>query len=439
MTDQESFWGKHLKLTTVGILLVLVLLVWWFVPSITDSNEAGEEVVIFSWSLLAALLAVTYFIFSFRFLNPVQANEIAVMIFFGKPFHEAGSGPVFAPLFVVKLVRLNINIKQREFPAEPERIWRPTDEQMGEEPPEDYKPPVRITFREAVDDATAQKLLGVNKPNPEETEEQKQKREKEDFADPDVYYRWGEVDKNNPYKTVKDEEGNEIQEPNIVREHVFHASAPDDGLGRRVTAEVSFIVRWRIIKGRGTDFIVNIGDPKELERQIEDEMVSVLQRLLPNISVGQALENIAWINAILFRRVHDRTDGWGVKIEGAYLKQIQFHRGLNNAIADLSEAFYTGQAEKELITLKGEGDALAARELAHRELEGRALGYQAIAKETRSESGRQAQAAEVARAAGESESTIIVGTDGFSNLLGLGAAMTQKDKKKDKEGGNSDE
>lgn len=424
--DWSKFWGRYLMLITAIILLVLVLVVRWFVPPITDSNEAGEEVMIFSWSLLATLLAITYFVFSFRFLNPVQANQIAVMLFFGKPFHEVGSGPVFAPLFVMQLVRLNINYDQEELPAEPERIWRPTDEQMGAEPPEGYKPPVRITFRESIDDDTAQKLLG-SRSGGEESEELK---------DSNTYYRWGEMDLKEPY--ITDESGNRF--PNLVGNGIrFHAGAPTDGLSRRVTAEVSFVIRWRIIEGSGTNYIKNVDNRKNFIKQVEDEMVSVLQRLLPNISVGQALENIAWINAILFRRVVERTDGWGIKIEGAYLKQIQFHRGLNNAIADLSEAFYAGQAKKELIVLKGEGDALAARELAHRELEGRALGYEAIAEKTRSESGRQAQAAEVARAAGQSESTIILGTGGLSDLMGLGTALTQKAKKKDKDGGDSNE
>lgn len=435
MENQESFWGKHLMLITASILLALVLLVWWQVPPITDSNEAGEEVVVFSWSLLVTLLAVTYFIFSFRFLNPVLEDEIAVMIFFGKPFSEVGSGPVFAPLFMIRLRRLKINVHQREFPAEPEKIWRPTDEQMGEKPPEGYKPPVRITFRTAVDDATAKKLLGTRDPEPGETKEEAKEAE---YADPDVYYRWGEVDKKEPYLNEKDKNGN--LKPKIIRKHKFRADAPEDGLSERVTVEVVPVVRWRNEEGRGIDFIVNIGDPDELERQIEDEMVSVLQRLLPNMSVGQAMENIAWINAILFRRVIDRTHGWGVKIEGAYLKHIPFHRSLNNAIADRSESYYTGRAEKERIARKGEGTAQAARDYEQGKLEGRAKGYQAIAEATRSESGRQAQGAEVARATGESESTIILGTGGLNDLLGLGTALTQKKKKKkEKDGGDSDE
>ena len=208
----------------------------------------------------------------------------------------------------------------------------------------------------------------------------------------------------------------------------FVSEVPKDGLARRVTANVVPVVRWRI--QNAIDFMVNIGSEEEVDRQIEDEMVSVLQRLLPKMSAGQALENMAWINAHLFDSVVRRTLKWGILIEGAYLKKLPFHHSLNKAIAGATEAEFTGRADKELAIMKGQGAAAAARALEEETLKGRGAGLKQIAEDLGLD-GAAVQGAEVARAFADGGNTFIAGLDGFGQLGGIVAAVTKKNNSPD--------
>ena len=436
-----------------GILFVPVAIAWLFVPNITVTREE-VEVTILNSTLLTILLLVVYYFPSFRIFTPVKSNEIGIKIFLGKPFAEIGSGPPFAPRGLVSVQTVSRSFQQREFPAEPEKIWRPAKGETAAAPPKEFKPPVRITFGEVVEQGTARILLGTKLDEDIGGSDIKQKEKVadrvkhykkliEDLQDENAFYNWSEKEPPElPEHKGNDEEYEKELEKSLKgcgKIYTFNPGTEHDkkekaeGLSRRVTAEVSVVLRWRVIKTKGIDYIVNIGDEKNLAKQAEDEMVGILQRLLPIMSVGQALQNIAWINAILKRKVEARTHDWGVEVNGAYLKQIQFHRDLNSAIADRGEAFYEASADKERIVRKGEGDAAAAAALEREVLEARAQGYKQIAL-TINVSGAEVQAAEVARNVGEGEGTVVIGTDGFRDLVGIGKVLAQSNQKKEKGG-----
>ena len=386
----------RLMLYTISILGLICLLTWWFL----EPTKIGETD--WSWALFAFYSSLAYFAASFRWYNPVPIDNIAVRTILQIPYDETGAGPIFAPLGIVQVKTFSINIVQKEYPAEPERIFRPLE---GEStmPPPGFKPPLRITFNDSVSETQAQALLGVKKGEGDKG-----------IIDATLdsshhYFHWRETDG----------DGKEL------RTHTFISDAAKDGLAYRVTAEISYVIRWRIVQGKGTNFVRRIGNEENFDQQIEDEMASLLQALLPKISVGQALVNLTMLNAILYEKVRRATEDWGVEIVDAYMKQIQFHRALNSAIGEKAEAPFAGEAKKTLLTREGEGAAAAAAALEQKVLEARAKGYKKIAV-TIDVSGAEAQAGEVARSVGDSPSTVVLGESGLNALYGI-ASMVRGD------------
>ncbi len=421
-----------------GALVLVGILFWLFLPNITVVRDGVEEVIFRPWVVIV-ILELIYYISSFRISSPVKSDQIGIKVALGRPFAEVGSGPPFAPLYLVTVQTEKKSFQQREFPAEPDKIWRPAKGDISAKPPEGFKPPVRITFGEVVDDAKARNLLGVSILGASDHSEKELKKGNItpemalDLQDENSFYYWSEK------VPLKNEDA--LDRSNYGKIYIFNAGSEHqktqdevDGLSRRVTAEVSVVLRWRIIQGKGIDYIVNIGDRDNLIQQAEDEMVGILQRLLPNMSVGQAMQNIAWINAILKRKVEARTHDWGVEISGAYVKQIQFHRDLNSAIADRGEAYYIAASEKERIIRKGEGDAVAAAALEIEVLRARAKGYKEIA-DSIGVSGGEVQASEVARTVGEGRGSVVLGASGFKELVGIAKVLTSTDQKKNQGGG----
>ncbi len=373
--------GTSLFFATVVAAVISTILVAMFTSPL--SYGEGDSALTFSLAKTWFYLAIAYTIFSFRWFEQVQADEIAVRLLFSRPTDIIDSGLVFAPLFIFTLRKLPTLVVQDEVPADPQRIFRDDGT-----PPPGMVPPVRIIFRDSITDDQAQRAFS------------------DEYSVPDSV------------------------NPAVV--HTFNADAPNDGLASRVTAEVATIVRFRIVNG--IKFIESIGSIEEAKRQIEDEVVSVEQRILPKMSVAQANLNVSWISAILLSSLERRTLDWGIVFEskGATIKSITVHHGLNTAIGDAAEAHFKAQetvtaagAEQVRLTKVGKGTAVAARELAQRTLEGRAKGLKKIA-DTIGVDGASAQAAEVARAVAEGGNTVVLGADGFSQLAGLAAAALGK-------------
>ncbi|MEN9920707.1 MAG: domain / Band 7 family [Candidatus Parcubacteria bacterium] len=389
--------GKTIFGGTVGIAAIGTGVVAYF----TDPLDIFGQELSFTWLWVWASAA--YIGFSFRWKEPIEPNKLAVRTIFGYPTDVLGPGLPFIPLGIFKVQTLKATVNQKEYPAEPQDIWR--DEGS---PPEGKKPPIRITFRESLKKGEVKKVLGKD----EETVADISK------VDPT------KLPLAKPWREYTDDEFEGLEKISSVPNITFRVGSEEnlDGLARRATIEAIIIARWRI--DYAIDFIRNIGDEKEVDRQLEDALVAALQKLLPRMSVDQALQNVEWINAHLLMKAIHLTRKWGIRIESAHLKQLQIHKGLNDEISAAAKAPFTARATKQLLVAKGEGAAQAARDLEEQTLIGRAAGQEALADKL-GLTGEQVQAAEIARAIADGGNTVIIGGEGFAQLAGLFGAMNK--------------
>lgn len=357
----------------------------------------------FNLAQLWLLGGLIYTGLSFRFDQIIQAEKLAVRTLFGQPTDTVGSGLPIVPPFLFDLRVFTARVQQTEKPAEPEKIFRKED---VENVPEGMFPPFRVTFTESITDAQARNIFG-------------------------------EGDNGEYSVTVEYNATN-------TRIYTFRADAPNDGLSnRRTTEEVVVVIRWRIEDA--ISFVKYIGSELEAEKQLEDEVFTVVQRVYPKISLAQALGNVDWMNTILYnalmRRVGeigDRSKSWGVHIESVNIKNIRVHHGLNDAIANAAKADFEGKQRERLAETdrierekKGQGDAAAQRLI----LEARADGYNAIAKKTRVQGGDAAMRTEAARELANAGNLVVSDTNsGVGSLLGLvgaGSAVAKREKTSD--------
>jgi len=420
----ESTGGtKHFKrkaiLWIVVIGAIVAAILFFFAEPITskeivlvNGEEQNVETVVFSWIKLWSYAVIIYIIASYRFWAPVPTGQQAALAYFGKPIANVEAGPPYAPPFVISVLVVTAQTPQREFPAEPELIDR-TELKDGYIIPPNKKPPLRIQFRNSISEKQARKLFG------------------DDFV----------------AKSATGEEIEFVAEVPVESDSVAEKAA--DGLSRRVTAEVQHVARIRVEDPCA--FFTNVpsgntGDPiDEAFRQIEDESVKILTQYFTRMSVAQALMNIRWISIHLQNAVDLRVGAkgdrrsWGVDVQAAFVKLIHTDHGINIAISEAaqspfkkSKTIITAEGERQKRELEGKGDAVAARELEQRKLEGRAKGLKKLAHEIQV-TGSEAQAAEVARVIGESGNTVVLGGEGFGQLGGLVAATLGNNKKAPKE------
>jgi len=201
----------------------------------------------------------------------------------------------------------------------------------------------------------------------------------------------------------------------------------DDPLSKRITAEIVPIVRYKI--NDYILFLTRIGSRKEAKRQMEDATVALCMRELTKISASTALKTLQGLNQTMKSNIDTMVDGWGIDVETAQIKTINFHHDLNIAISSLPEARFKAKAaieeaegEKRKRTLEGEGSGSAEKSV----LEGRTAGL----KEMANELGLNPQMvlnAETARAITENpgQKTIVVGAGGLKEIIGMAATIGQ--------------
>jgi len=423
-TSEQTTWDtSEFNQQALLMIFVTAVVVTFFLFLFTEPITRTENVMrngtitqvettVFSWVKFWWYAVAFYTVASYRFWDPVPIGKQAALTLFGKPLANVGAGAPFAPLGVIQVLTITAQVKQREFPTEPELVDRSKSGHSHDRPLE-KKPPLRIQFRDSISDDEAKELFGVDG-----------KFTSEDGENYDEYY------------------AQPMRGPKIP----FIANVPIDGLSKRVTAEVHHVVRIRV--DDPSLFFSNIGDIEEAFKQIEDEMVSVLTRFYTRMSVAQALMNMQWMSIHLFRAVerrvsaHEKVKSWGINVQTAFVKLIHTSHGINIAISEAAEAPFEKErvvtaAEGERIKreLEGKGAAIAARDLEQKTLEGRAKGLKKLAFEIEV-SGSQVQAAEVARAIGNNGNTVVVGAEGFGQLAGIAAATlgqneTNKKKKTD--------
>jgi len=356
---------------TIAVLVVVII-----GAALLDWMGAFEGLRL---SLLALYSAIAYIVFSFRFTETVKPGTHAVLLRFGKAVDTVASGLPFAPLGIYKLQVVDVTQQQKELPGEPNKVWN------GEitELPEGKVPAVRIAFRDNITGDEARIA----------------------FCD-DLTVRHPVT--NEPITFIAD-------------------GVKNDGMARRITTEVTAVVVWRVLNAQ--EVIKNFNNYlKDINQQLEDEIFQLLESQLPKMSLAQALVNKRWLNYQLLGAAIRRSNGWGIEVLAAYIKNFPIHHGLNDAIGQAAEAEFKGRADKELAIQRGIGAAEAARSLNALTLRGRGQGMRDAAKAT-GLTPEQIQAAEIARAIGDGGNTIVVGTEGISQLIGAATAAlkTKKD------------
>lgn len=201
----------------------------------------------------------------------------------------------------------------------------------------------------------------------------------------------------------------------------------DDPLSRRITAEVVPIVRYRI-----KDYIIfltTIGSRKEAKKQMEDATIALCMGELTKLSVAEALLTLQDFSQRLKKEIDDLVEDWGIEVETAQIKAINFHHALNKAISGLPEARFQAKAvvekaegEKKKRILEGEGTGNAEKAV----LSGRTAGLKKMAEELAIDASI-VLGAETARAITENpgQKTIVVGANGFKEIIGIATAIGQ--------------
>ncbi|MEK7662377.1 MAG: hypothetical protein AAB355_02710 [Patescibacteria group bacterium] len=352
---------------TYGVLFALEAVLWLgghFVEVFGEKWNRGE--VLF-------LAQVLYTFASFRTVKP---TELGAILLFNRPVAEVRSGLVFVPLFICQLQKETALVMQKELPADPEHIFREEDKK---EVPKGFFPPIRIPF--------------------------------------------GHPSKKLPKGLPTD----------------FLPAEEDDPLNVRVTAETVIIIRIRIKKGRYITFLTRVGSMVEAIRQIQDTAVAMALREFAQVTPAIVLRNLQYYNQMLKKEIQrlvgemvgesdvEEGNDWGLTIHDAQIKLINFHRDLNTAIGKVPiatlEAKATvigGDAERQKRELHGRGDAAA--ELAV--LTNRADGLAKI-KGSLEVSAEAVIGTEAARAItlNPGQKTIIAGSGGFADLLGIGTSL----------------
>lgn len=376
-----------------ALLAVVIAFVFSFLIAVAFLPTIGG---VRPW-MIVIFLGVIYLAFSWRWWDPIKENERATRIFFGQNAGDVNSGVPFAPLGLVAVRPIPINVTQREFPGNHNQVYHGDLSKNPDVDLEGKVLPIRIPFRSSVTLDEAKVLFG--------------------------------------------EENLTISNTRTGNEVTFNPDVPDDGLSDRITAELYMIVRFtpRDIY----QFVRNIGDIDTAIEQIEDEMVSTATQFLGRMSYAQAIANMRWLDMILYKAVARRTgseDGdnpdpnhsWGIELHDVRIKSIELDHTTNQKIRDAAAARFAAsatvtdaEAEKKAITLRGEGTADAAKDLEQKTLSGRAAGQKELAAAL-GVSGAEVQAAEVARAIAEGGNSIIFGADGLAQAASVVGAMVNK-------------
>jgi len=287
----------------------------------------------------------------------VGPTELGCRLLFGKPIDNVSSGLTFAPLWIYELVTETRLVIQDELPAEPDKIYRgSTGDEFGRTVPKELQ------------------LLGMKPPI------------RVTFSG-----------------RTKESEAEKIKE--------------DDPYDRRLTVEVVPVVRWKI--DNFAIFLKTIGSVDSARKQMEDTCVKTFTELLTKVSPAVALLRIKQYSDDLQTEIEKLVQSWGIEIENAQIKAINFTHTINDAVQNV----VVQERKKRANILEGEG--LGGKEQAI--LDGRTNGLKKMMVDL-SVKGEVVLGAETARAiAGEgdksSQRTIIAGSGGFVDLIGVATTI----------------
>ncbi|MDD2657545.1 MAG: SPFH domain-containing protein [Candidatus Pacebacteria bacterium] len=293
---------------------------------------------------------------SLRIIGP---TELGCRLFFGKPIDNVSSGLTFVPLWVCELETETRLVIQDELPTEPDKIYRGGDgDEFGRTVPKELQ------------------ALGW-KP---------------------------------PIRITFSGHNAESEVPELM-------IGKEDPYDTRLTAEVVPVIRWKI--DDFVDFLKTIGSVESARKQMEDTCVKTFTELLTKISPAVALLRIKKYSEDLQKEIETLVDTWGIRIDSAQIKAINFSQTLNAAV----QGVVVQERKKAASILEGQG--LGGKEEAI--LKGRTEGLKKMMTDLEIK-GEVVIGAETARAiAGEGEKssqrTIIAGSGGFADLIGAATAI----------------
>lgn len=403
---------------------LVALVVYLVIMLATDPINFPGGVTL-TWEILWSWFALIYIGASIRVWDPVPADKIGVRLLVGIATDSVTAGPPVVPPFLCTIELFPTATDQREFPDEPEKIFRSTED-GDQNPPAGMKPPLRINFSDSLPEDQLDTVLGKMSTFPEEG---------------GLRWAWrpGATTAAERMALRQNSTFNPATDTRVIR---FNPIVPDDGLSQsRITAEVAHISRLRVFDA--VTLVKAVPPNKEtglrldeVFRQIEDEQIIALNSILTKISLGQAQGNIDWLNAILFARVEARigavdghSDSWGIDLESAAIKPFGLNRSLNKAMTGVGTARFAqtitivqAEGERKRKILEGQGAAMAARDLEQKVLEGRGKGLAAAAKAT-GLTPQELLAAEVAEKIGAGDGNVIIGESGLAQLAAAGTAI----------------
>lgn len=321
-------------------------------------NIFGSPVDIFGEEYgLGTLVFYALILYTAMSLRTIGPTDLGCRLFFEKPIGNVSSGLTFVPPIICDLVTETRLVTQDEIPAEPEKIYRGSvDDEVGKTVPKELQ------------------AVGMKPPI-----------------------------------RITFSGRNEASIEMGLKE--------DDPYDRRLTAEVVPVIRWRIDDFK--TFLETIGSVERARKQMEDTCVKTFTEVLTKVSPAVAMLRIKECSEALQKAIEDLVNGWGIEIENAQIKAINFTQTLNAAVQNVVVQ------ERGKVAKKLEGEGLGSVEKAV--IDGRTDGFKKMVEDL-GVSSEAVIGAETARAiAGEgdksSQRTIITGTSGFTDLIGVAAAV----------------
>ncbi|MBI4692247.1 MAG: hypothetical protein HY773_02290 [Candidatus Terrybacteria bacterium] len=358
-----------------------------------------------NWGWAIFFAQMSYTLLSLRIVGP---TELGAILFFGRPIRDVGSGLKFVPFLVCQLVKNPRTIIETELPARPELIFRT---KRGEEEvvPKDllalgYKPPIRVQFGWPEIELNTKDL---------------------DAKINDSKIEKGERDKAEKTKKLYD----------TLNALIMNNKIKSDPLNIRMTAETPLVVRLRIRSL--SEFLRTFGSLDKAIDQIQDIAVAMLNREFSKITPAVAQHNLGTFSELIRDEIIERIEkiesekksNRSMDIVTVLLRPFIYSHELNEDLQKAAQerakkqaTITAAQAKKEKDTIEGKGEGAKEKAI----LGGRTAGLMNMAKEL-GISPTAVLGAETARAITDNpgQKTVIIGQKGFSDLVGVAAAVQE--------------
>lgn len=329
------------------------------IPTLIFLTSVVTEVggITINVGLTVLLLQLAHVLGSIR---SIGVDDLAGIDFFGRPVKHVGPGLKFVPWLLLTLTVVRRPYLDVRFPGRPDTIYRTSTELQ-------------------------EKLLGGDIP-------------KEGTVRP-ILVTTGEP------KKITAEEREELGRTNP--------------LDQQLNIEISYFVRYRPNQEAGGIFRIarNLARGGKIDERVRDLVREQSERdikaILATQTTASLIENLALVNEVFTLRIQEAILRLGIQVDsrGAGLADVNPSHKTNEAQAEAARERFR-RAQKIL-----QAEAAAITEQLR--LEALAKGYKAIAKATDTD-GNAILASETAKAAlSEKADTIVLGSEGMAQLLGL--------------------